>query len=167
MAGNSDGKDYTGLRRGPGKPFKPGQSGNPGGRPKGSEGLAKHLRIRLRNGKAGADSLIAIAQGTETRTRFLVTKDGVVPVDEAPSFAESIAAWKVLFDRMHGTAQKFIEVSGPGGSPLAVVLDNLEHVSDEDLDALEGIAQRAVHGGTGPGEGAGGEGEEGEAPPAE
>lgn len=161
-AGNS------GPKKPRGRPFPPKTSGNPNGRPKGAAGLAKYLRLQTRNGKEGADFLRSVVLGTVTRVRHLVTKDGVVPVEEPPSFAESIAAQKVLYDRMHGTAQKFIEVSGPGGSPLVVALENLEHLTDDDLDALDRIAQRAVHGDDGGApEGGGGEGGPGEAPPAD
>ncbi|HZI08668.1 MAG TPA: DUF5681 domain-containing protein [Archangium sp.] len=154
MAGNS------GERKSPGRPFKPGQSGNPDGRPKGAAGLAAYLRKLTRNGRDGADRLAAIAMGEVTRVRHVVTKDGIQQVEEPPSFAESIAAEKVLLDRMHGTAQKFIEVTGAGGGPLMTVLANLGHASDDDLKALEGILQRTLHGGGDAGGGEGGEGAE-------
>jgi hypothetical protein len=153
-AGNSDGKKPRG------RPFKPGQSGNRSGRPKGAAGLARYLRLQTRNGKEGADFLREVVLGTVTRVRHVVTKDGIVQVEEPPSFAESVAAQKVIYDRMHGTAQKFIEVTGAGGGPLSISLENLEHLSDDDLEALGRIAQRALHG---PGDAGGGEGGEGEA----
>lgn len=151
----ADGKKVVGT------PFHKGKSGNPNGRPKGAAGLAKYLRRLTRNGRDGGDILLSIARGDVTRPRYIVTKDGPVAVEEPPSFAESIAAIKVIYDRMHGTAQKFIEVSGPGGGPLLTILDNLEHASDEDLDALEDIAKRTAGVGSAPGESPSGEGEEG------
>jgi hypothetical protein len=154
-AGNSGGK------KPPGRPFPPKTSGNPNGRPKGAAGLAKYLRLQTRNGKEGGDFLRSVVLGKVTRVRHIVTKDGVVQVEEPPSFAESIAAQKVLYDRMHGTAQKFIEVTGAGGGPLSVSLDNLEHLSDDDLEALGRIAQRALLGPDTADGGGGGEDETG------
>jgi hypothetical protein len=154
----SDAAGNSGGKKPPGRPFPPKTSGNPNGRPKGAAGLAKYLRLQTRNGKEGADFLRSVVVGSVTRVRHLVTKDGVVRVEEPPSFAESIAAQKVLYDRMHGTAQKFIELSGPGGSPLSVSLENLEHLSDEDLEALGRIARRALLGPDAPGGGDDGEG---------
>lgn len=160
MAGSS-GKAPKHPQRGPGRPFEPGKSGNPRGRPPGAEGLAKYLRIKLRNGRVGADSLIAIGQGTETRVRHIATKDGIQQVEEPPSFAESIAAWKVLFDRMHGTAQKFLEITGAGGGPLTFTLDGLKNLSDDDIEQMEGILERASGDSeSSPGSDSGGEGEE-------
>jgi hypothetical protein len=155
MAGSSG--EQPKKKSGPGRPFKPGQSGNPLGRPKGIEGLAKYLRIKLRNGREGADSLIAIGKGTETRVRHIATKAGIQQVEEQPSFTESIAAWKVLLDRMHGTAQKFIEITGAGGGPLTFTLDGLKGLSDDDLEQMEGILERASGDNNGPGCGEGGE----------
>lgn len=153
-AGNSGGKKPRG------KPFPKGTSGNPTGRPKGAAGLAKFLRIQTRNGRVGARNLMNIAAGTVTRPRHLVTKDGIVVVKEPPSFTESIAAEKVILARMHGSEQKFLEVTGKDGGPLALALDKLEHVSEDDLEALEGIIQRALFG---TGDAGGSEGGEGEA----
>jgi hypothetical protein len=167
MAGNNSEKPKR-KQRGPGTPWKPGQSGNPRGRPKGIEGLAKYLRVKLRNGRVGADSLMAIGQGTETRVRHVVTKVGIQQVEEPPSFAESIAAWKVLFDRMHGTAQKFVEITGAGGGPLSFSLESLKNLSDEDLEQMEGILERASGDDTDSAGGSeGGEGAEGGGAPEE
>jgi hypothetical protein len=157
---SDDSAGNSGEKKPRGKPFPPKTSGNPNGRPKGAAGLAKYLRGLTRNGRSGADRLEAIAAGTVTRVRHLVTKDGIQQVQEPPSFAESIAAEKVIYDRMHGTAQKFIEVTGAGGSPLVAVLANLQHASGEDLEQLEGILKRTLDGGRPAGSGEGGEGAE-------
>lgn len=141
--------------------WKPGQSGNPNGRPKGAKGLAAFLRRQTRNGKDGARFLIDVVNGAISRERHLVTKDGVVKVWEPPTFAESIAAQKIILDRMHGTAQKFIEVTGANGGPLLTILENLEHASDDDLDTLEAIAKRVEGDDESSGEDSGGEGTEG------
>ncbi len=138
--------------------WKPGQSGNPNGRPKGAKGLAAFLRRQTRNGRDGAQFLIDVRNGAISRERHLVTKDGVVTVWEPPTFAESIAAEKIILDRMHGTAQKFVEVTGANGGPLLTILENLEHASDDDLEA---IAKRVEGDDEPTGEDSGGEGAEG------
>ncbi len=75
--------------RGPGRPFKPGQSGNPGGRPKGTSVTAV-LRELL--DQAGPDSvaapLLELAQGGD------------------------IQAIKVLLDRTEGKVKEQLEHSG-------------------------------------------------------
>jgi hypothetical protein len=58
MAGNSEGA----AKRGPGRPFAPGQSGNPSGRPK----VAVQFRDRAR---AVVDSLVLEAWEAEVRDR--------------------------------------------------------------------------------------------------
>ncbi len=143
--------------------WKPGQSGNPNGRPKGAKGFAAFLRKQTRNGKTGAQFLIDVRNGAISRERHIVTKDGIVTVWEPPTFAESIAAEKIILDRMFGAAPKSIEVTGAGGGPLVAILENLEHASDEDLEALEAIAKRVVGEDEPAGENSGGEGEAGAA----
>lgn len=160
-----DSAGNSGEKKPRGRPFKPGQSGNPTGRPPGAEGLAKYLRKLTRRGKAGGDELYAIAMGTARRPDIVILKDGsggerVETVEKVPGFGESIAAWKVLFARMLGSETKFIEVSGPNGGPVTFDLKSLGKLSDDDLHQLEGILERAA-GAVGPGGGEGGEGPKG------
>src|SRR5919109_631123 len=62
VAENSDGSASSGKRgRGPGRPFKPGQSGNPGGRPRALTELKERIQLR---GADLVDHLLAIADET-------------------------------------------------------------------------------------------------------
>ena len=58
MAGNSDGA----AKRGPGRPFQPGESGNPAGRPK----VAEEFRARARR---ATDEMVFNAWEEEVRDR--------------------------------------------------------------------------------------------------
>lgn len=56
--------------RGPGRRFQPGQSGNPGGRPKGYAGLAQAVREKVGDdGAALIDALFMLAKGTPAERR--------------------------------------------------------------------------------------------------
>jgi len=80
--------------------FKPGQSGNPKGRPKG-RGLTDRLREVLEkdNGKA-ADELI--------KTAMREAKAG------------DFRFWNAIFDRLEGKVADRIQHSGDGGGPVQV-----------------------------------------------
>jgi hypothetical protein len=56
-------------------PFKPGQSGNPGGRPKEADGLAKYIRSKSKDCFEFADILMEMARnGAEDKDKFNATK---------------------------------------------------------------------------------------------
>lgn len=56
---------HTKKPRGPGRRFQPGQSGNPGGRPKGYAGLAAAVREKVGDdGGKLIDALFMLAKGT-------------------------------------------------------------------------------------------------------
>lgn len=157
MAGSSD--SDSPRRRGPGRPFKKGQSGNPSGRAPGSTGLAKYIREQTGDLFELADIALRIARGRQKFQEFVGPQ--AIEVKRRPNATERMGAVKWLADRSLGTAQAFIELSGPGGGPVAITLDALKNLPDADLEALEAIAQRASGAEPPAGDGAGGEGEAG------
>ncbi len=156
----ADNYDDDKPRRGPGRRWGKGVSGNPNGRPPGAAGLAKFIREETKDFRELASIALSIARGRKKFEEFVGPQ--AIKVKRRPNATERMTAVKWLADRGAGTAQAFIELTGPGGGPLQVALENLEKLSDDDLNALEGIAQRALGSGVSAGEGEGGEGEAGE-----
>jgi hypothetical protein len=101
------------------RPFKPGQSGNPGGRPKG---LVSRIREQTRDGAEIADYMLGVFRDGEQPTKIRL----------------EAAAW--LADRGFGraiqpTREEFVDV------PEGVGLDDL---SREELAALKAAALRKL-----------------------
>ena len=91
------------------KPWKPGQSGNPGGRPKGrliDEALEELL---LEN-----DSELALAIAKKLLSR---AKSG------------EVKAIQLVVERVQGKPKRQIELSGPDGGPL-----DIHNMTNEELD---------------------------------
>lgn len=120
-----------------GKGFRKGQSGNPGGVPKGLKELKELARKHSTN---------AIARLAE-----LMEEDGAV----------GVAACNSILDRGWGKPTQAVEVSGPEGGPMA--FEALEDLTDEQLEQLERTLAKAVavagSGGESPDTGAGSGGE--------
>jgi hypothetical protein len=90
-------------------PWKPGQSANPGGRPKGrliDEALEELL--------LGNDSELAIAIAKKLLTR---------------AKAGEVKAIQLVAERVQGKPKRQIELSGPDGGPL-----DIHNMTDADLD---------------------------------
>ena len=80
------------------RPFKPGTSGNPGGRPKGAAGFAERIRQATKEGQDLMAWALAIARNPKAKDRM--------------------AAIKWLGDRGWGTAPQEITITGPEGGPV-------------------------------------------------
>jgi hypothetical protein len=87
-------------RRGPGRPFAKGQSGNPGGRPKGVVAMVKEL--------IGEDGGAALAVLWE------IAQDGTA----RPS--ERVAAAEALLNRGFGRSVTPVDLAGADGGALVV-----------------------------------------------
>jgi hypothetical protein len=100
-------------RRSPGKPFKKGQSGNPGGRP---AGLAAYIRQKCGDdGKNLTDFWLLVVYGTDQEIkRRLGCK-------AAPSFRDRMAAADALADRGYGKPKDTVEITGENGGPISVI----------------------------------------------
>lgn len=83
------------------RPWKPGQSGNPAGRPKGVRYLSEALRDLVENGVLPKDA-----------SRALLDALAWSLIDSA--LAGDVAAWKELANRVDGPVAAMIE--GPDGS---------------------------------------------------
>lgn len=101
-----------------GRGFKPGQSGNPGGRP----AAIKEVRDLAREQTDGA-------------IRALVHV-----MEAGKSESARVAAAQALLDRGWGRPTQALEHSGPGGSPLI----DLGKLTDRELEALERIYEKAM-----------------------
>ncbi len=97
MAANSQ---KTAKKRGAGKPFKPGRSGNPSGRPKLTPELVVLRDLARQHTRDAVEAIIAVMGDSE-----------------APASARVAAASEVL-DRGWGRATQSVEHAGKGGGPV-------------------------------------------------
>lgn len=88
-------------QRGPGRPFKPGQSGNPGGRPAARREFRERCREIMEAEGGGWDILETMLRGSAQDRRFAV---------------ELLAAYG------YGKPKQGLEVSGDPENPVGVVV---------------------------------------------
>lgn len=94
-----------------GRRFQPGQSGNPGGRPKSD--LGERIRKATADGRLLSDVLTAIVRADKNDVEKVLGGD-------RPKISERIEAVKVMEARGWGKAPQPLEHSGPEGGPLVV-----------------------------------------------
>jgi hypothetical protein len=111
--------------RGPGRPFKKGQSGNPGGRPKN---IIREIREKY--GK-DVDSIVEVV-------RDLARNPMVEPRDR-------VAAAKLFLERLLGRPVTPMELTGAEGEPLVPKMD-LKRLSDAELMQLIELQKKATGG---------------------
>ncbi len=90
--------------------FKPGQSGNPNGRPRGSLNLRTLIKKVL-------DDEITDDQGNKTTRGLLIVKAMVEKAEKG-----DVAAFKALAERMEGSPNQKIEVERPVTIMPSVIL---------------------------------------------
>ncbi len=106
---------------GRGKPFKKGQSGNPGGRPKTDKEAIEWLNKHSRGGQKYFEIADSIADGKLLVKRTIVNNSGeFVETEDSPSHKERLAAIALLTNRQMGTPKASTEISGPDGGQLIV-----------------------------------------------
>ena len=102
-----------------GRPFKPGQSGNPGGRPRVAAAVRDLLK---RNSVAAAQCVIGLMASEDSRV--------------------ALSAAREVLDRVLGKPSQTTEITGPNGGPLAFETEpkrdycNLTGEETKLLDAL-------------------------------
>jgi len=138
-AQNSNGS-APGRKRVVGKPFEPGKSGNPGGRPKG---LAAAVRESYPAGEIVA-GMVKIAKGLKI-------------AGQKPTIADMVRAREWLADRGYGKAAAFAALEGGDPLELGAVDEAIAGVVDElaarrEAEAPERAAPRTLD--TGPQAGA-------------
>jgi phage terminase large subunit-like protein len=117
-------------RRGPGRPFKPGQSGNPGGKIRnlGVRRALMDMRLQAREyGPEALAKLVQLMRGVVTVGRKRV----IVPVH-----TQGWAAAEII-DRGWGRAPQGLEVTGANGGPIEIEGARLANMSSAELLALE------------------------------
>lgn len=133
-----------------GKGWKRGESGNPGGRPKG---LAQMVRSKTKNGKELVEFMLNVMRGMILNTRTFTDKEGNEhSVEEGPLIRDRIAAVEWLADRGFGKVQTELMLSGQEG-PLGLVVISWPHEGGDsngkeviDLEDQKQIEQTAGNG---------------------
>jgi len=109
-------------------PWKPGQSGNPSGRPKGTRDLAGYVLETTDDGRELIDSLLSIARGI---TPNIAVQEGSRPrKDQQVRPADQLKAIEMLLDRGFGRSPQQLDIAH------SVTDRPLEHLSDETLRLL-------------------------------
>ena len=92
--------------------YKPGQSGNPSGRP-----IAYREYLRELIGKRGEkafDIIWAIAKGTRTSKQWMSAEGGPVEVEQLPSIKEQMGAALALAEHLNGKPVQAMDLEHSG-----------------------------------------------------
>ena len=109
-------------------PWKPGQSGNPSGRPRGTRDLAGYVLETTDGGKELVDALVSLARGIMSN---VAVQGGSRPrKDQQVRPADQLEAIEMLLERGFGRSPQQIDIAH------SVTDRPLAHLSDETLDAL-------------------------------
>ena len=119
-------------------PWKPGQSGNPSGRPKGTRDLAGYVLESTGGGRELVDSLVSIARGVMPNVSV---QEGSRPrKDQQVRPADQLKAIEMLLDRGFGRSPQQPDIAH------SVSDRPLEHLSDETLRLLVENARQLEEG---------------------
>ena len=119
-------------------PWKPGQSGNPSGRPRGTRDLAGYVLETTDGGKELVDALICIARGAVPN--LAVQKGSRPRKDQQVRPADQLKAIEMLLDRGFGRSPQQLDIAH------SVSDRPLEHLSDEVLMLLVENAEQLEEG---------------------
>ena len=119
-------------------PWKPGQSGNPSGRPKGTRDLAGYVLETTDGGKELVDSLLSIARGVMPD---MSVQEGSRPrTDQQVRPADQLKAIEMLLDRGFGRSPQQLDIAH------SVTDRPLKHLSDATLQLLVEYGQQLEEG---------------------
>ena len=120
-------------------PWKPGQSGNPSGRPRGTRDLAGYVLETTDGGKELVDALVCLARGVMPN---VVVQEGSRPRKEQQVRpADQLKAIEMLLDRGFGRSPQQLDIAH------SVSNRPMEHLSHQTLRLLEGNARQIQEGG--------------------
>ena len=119
-------------------PWKPGQSGNPSGRPKGTRDLAGYVLESTDGGQELVDVLVSIARGF--MPNVAVQKGSRPRKDQQVRPADQLKAIEMLLDRGFGRSPQQPDIAH------SVSDRPLEHLSDETLRLLVENARQLEEG---------------------
>ena len=119
-------------------PWKPGQSGNPSGRPRGTRDLAGYVLETTDGGKELVDALVCLARGVLPN---VAVQEGSRPrKDQQVRPADQLRAIEMLLDRGFGRSPQQLDVAhSVSDRPLA-------HLSDATLRLLVEYGQQLEEG---------------------
>lgn len=130
--------------------WKPGQSGNPKGRPKGlKDGITPRI-VRGLKGKATAEAI------RELERRGIHCDEGSVAevaalrlleILQTGTFEEFLKALKETLDRTEGRPKQSLEHAGPEGGP--VLTADMANMDAEQLAQLDGLYSKLFPNGNG------------------
>ena len=119
-------------------PWKPGHSGNPSGRPRGTRDLAGYVLESTDDGRELIDSLLSIVRGV---TPNVAAQEGSRPrKDQQVRPAAQLKAIEMLLDRGFGRSPQQLDIAH------SVTDRPLEHLSDETLRLLVEYGQQLTEG---------------------
>ena len=119
-------------------PWKPGQSGNPSGRPRGTRDLAGYVLETTAGGKELVDALVSIAKGA--MPNLAVQKGSRPRKDQQVRPADQLKAIEMLLDRGFGRSPQQLDIAH------SVTDRPLKHLSDEMLQLLVESARQLEDG---------------------
>ena len=119
-------------------PWKPGQSGNPSGRPRGTRDLASYVLETTDGGKELVDALVSIARGAMPNVP--VQKGSRSRKDQQVRPADQLKAIEMLLDRGFGRSPQQLDIA------LSVCDRPFANLSDETLRMLVENAEQLKEG---------------------
>ena len=119
-------------------PWKPGQNGNPSGRPRGTRDLAGYVLETTAGGRELVDALVSLARGIMPN---VAVQEGSRPrKDQQVRPADQLKAIEMLLDRGFGRSPQQLDVAH------SVSDRPLKHLSDATLQLLIESAKQLQEG---------------------